>query len=346
MEACPSLTSLCLTDGLLPATFMRALGRCCPLLATFNIRKRNTDPAYLQLVMQLQPSLLPQVRHLVIFCVGQLLPDMSKNTNITSLHLSDYIFRSEAEWLRLPPGLKHLQCLNMMEGPPRSDADGTALLGNLHRLTLDSTLGQPLHALAKLVHATPALEIVEVDVRCAGVHFQIACQLEQSTAADLSVLHGRGDILLLVEASYHFENPLETDQSQVLRMVQALPCMTGVRSCELEGFQSAVVSEMTAKFPDAENLALSFPYGLDDVALKAVASCSKLVSLELVWCEMLTAVGLTALCMRIPSLRSVTYKSCIGLDESSVDHMKQVLREYGLVVEFAEKFDDSESGSE
>ncbi|MEW5315513.1 MAG: hypothetical protein WDW38_006935 [Sanguina aurantia] len=113
---------------------------------------------------------------------------MRANTSIRVLEVSCFEFTEEAEWLRLPTTLAYLHCFSVVAGPPTAALASQQPLRSLVSLTLEDALSTPLHSLAQILRAAPALR----DVMCnaseyeAGL-FPIMCWLGSSTAADLTL---------------------------------------------------------------------------------------------------------------------------------------------------------------
>lgn len=71
---------------------------------------------------------------------------------------------------------------------------------------------------------------------------------------------------------------------------------------------------------------------VDDVGLCLVAVCSQLHKLTLSLCHSVTPMGLYALCMRLPTLRSVVCNGCNQLKGCAVVACARLLREHGREV--------------
>lgn len=81
---------------------------------------------------------------------------MSENTSILTLVWRRVV--SEPKWLCLPPKLRTLHCEALEAGPPATSADGTASLPCLVSVIIEKDSAAPLHALAQLLQAAPALQ--------------------------------------------------------------------------------------------------------------------------------------------------------------------------------------------
>lgn len=331
--ACPVLTTFSCLKGHLSTGFIRSLGKDCPLLTRLFLHTGSEDGSYLDGIVQLLPSTFANLHTLSVdSCQIASLPDMRANTSIRVLEVSCFEFTEEAEWLRLPTTLAYLHCFSVVAGPPTAALASQQPLRSLVSLTLEDALSTPLHSLAQILRAAPALR----DVMCnaseyeAGL-FPIMCWLGSSTAADLTLVHGRFDIELFRDATYICDCREVHDRGSLVQSVVAgLPCMTGAVRCELNCILLADAVALLHIFPDAEHVGLScMEADSDDTVLRALSSCANITHLELCLCGKVTPMGLLALCMRVPQLRSVSHSCCAALAAPALKGFAERLRGYG-----------------
>lgn len=332
-RACPALTSLLYQDSLLPPPVFRALGGACPHLNSLTVRAAGRDIQNLQEIVQLLPSVLPQLHTLGIDGDTQLiLPDMSLCTRIHTLDVYCFDFTTSDEWRRLPPNLRSLRCFDVLVGPRMAPpgAGAPPLSGLLH-LNVHTTNGTPIRALAQIVRAAPALAEVECAGRDAnGGNFIIACPMHPSTATDLVLLHSMREIGLFRSAVYSFGGLAADGEA----FIPFLPHLTGFTSCQLVRCTLEESGSLLSCFPDLEMLSLSSQVLFDDVALQMVASCENLTHLELSYNHDITAQGLLVLCARLPRLKCVTYFGCTMLEQPALDSLAGLLEACGSTVKF------------
>lgn len=119
--ACLALTAFSFHGHMCPK-FLRHLGEMCPQLKLAFVDS-NPDHQEEQLkFMLLLPSLLPHVTSLTFENRrgDYESPNMSSYSSITSPNVYSFTFSIEAEWLCLPPNLKHLHCFDAEAWPPAS----------------------------------------------------------------------------------------------------------------------------------------------------------------------------------------------------------------------------------
>lgn len=101
LHAVPRLQKLCCSQGRLSSDFLKKLGESCPLLETLEFVVCRDEPSvYMQEIAFAQPSLIPQLRTMVIQanqrntckpCDGPYsLPNMVENTSLHNLELRGY----------------------------------------------------------------------------------------------------------------------------------------------------------------------------------------------------------------------------------------------------------------
>lgn len=321
---------------------MHTLGSVCPLLTTFHIQGSYEDNGhFLQVVVELLPSLLPKVLELGIQCgVPFPLLDMSGNPGIQALEMLHYTITGEEQWLRLPPDLHRLRCRAVNVGPPAAAADGSKVcLGSLQELALRcSAVGPSLQVLSSILQAAPELQTVHCD--CFNPNSQgmsIQCPLGPSTAAQFSVLHGQMKSECLQKATFVFRANEADREASLQPVIASLPCMTDVASCEMHHFRPQDAVSLLGVLPDLGRLSLAFVGEFDDVTLQAVGSKAKLTHLTLTHCPNITPAGVLALCVRLPQLESVTYTECPLLSQPALSSLLGLLRACGSVVWFTHK---------
>lgn len=332
--ACPALTVLQPNFKPSPA-FLRSLGKSCPLLTTLDLCVAHPDGPDIDEIVQLQPSLLPNVHSLILEGFHYNLPDMSTLTGVRSLQLLNFYPSSEDEWRSLPPNLESLACSGLIVGPSSSPSCQRPLLANLLALYITSMIGTNLHALAQLVRAAPVLQSICCDSFGDTEHqgFVVKCPLGLSTAADLSLLHRRPEIQVFKDATYQFYFALDLVQPP-LSLITSLPVMTGFTSCELDGCTYEGLVALLRVFPDARTVYLLYLLEMDDVELRAVTSCESLTTLKLTYLPRVTTLGLLALHLRLSGLRYVSCASCDELQQPALDTCALILKGYGRDVVF------------
>lgn len=270
--ACPSLKSISYEGDLSPA-LLRALGEGCPQLSEITLPGLATLPP-LQEMLSLLPSLLPHVSTLAMPDIMLELPDFSHLLTVTSLKLGfDFAFESDADWLRLPPKLQHLQCGDIEHGPPVLASDGSNLLSSLLSLQLlDKHISRDV--LAQLLRASPSLQAISSWPGHATADLYIRCRMQPSTHADLSFLLALGKPLV-TNAIFHINcsavSTLHNEAQPLIdnpSFIASLPRMTGIQRCSLSECERGQLAQFLPMFPDVRQLILSHPTGIDDFELQ------------------------------------------------------------------------------
>lgn len=330
MRACPALTALHLPENT-SLEFLRHASEACPLLPTLELRAQAHCPD-IEDFLRAKPSPFLHLHTLIIRRTDASLPDMSQLRGLHTLNLSTTSFTSEAQWLCLPPGLQSLFCLSLEVGPP---ADTTCSLSSLFALHVEVPMHTPLYTIAQLLRAAPSLQAFTYDLKEVE-QLVVLCPLGPETAADLASLHTRSDIPCLARATYLFDVSEAVVGGPYLPLIATLPRMTGFTACQLESCTQEEMVGLLGVFPNMERLTLSFLHTMDDLGLRAVTSYGSLTQLKLDYCSSVTPMGLLALCLRLPSLTCVEYENCERLQQPELDKCVELLRGYGVHVEFTD----------
>lgn len=286
--------------------------------------------------MQLQMPLLSHL-HTLILSNTDTFPDMSAHKGITSLVLDSECFKTESQWLFLPQQLRHLEVSVIECGPPAICPDGRSTLGNLRHLTSAS---MSLRALVQILQAAPGLLLLD----CAHSDglYEVNCDVGPTTAEDmLTLLRRREEVELLTSANYRLGGGFADGGELLQPLTLTLPRMTGFRRLSMTYCSPEETALLLPLFPEVEHLTIDYPKEFGDIALKTVASCEHLHTLELSDCHALTPVGVFALCLQLPQLSWIDARRCRGLQQPVLLGLVQLLRAYGSQVEFGP--DDSSS---
>lgn len=325
LDACPSLKSLT-SRGHLPTAFLRKLGAACPHLSALTMHNEEVDLLYLQRILMLQPTLLPHVTSLSLPRLQRALPDMSHNTGILSLEMQSFIMQG-AHWLSLPGKLQRLKCAAMHEGPPLC-ADSTDLLSNLLDIEFDS-ISMPLHEIAQLLREAPFPHQIR-DCR-----LNILCSVSPSIATDLLFIHQEMQMGVVKRFTYDLRFEIPRREAWSPTLMSTLPRMTGVTRCTLD-CRNGNILPMLRAFPDARNVIISHCAALGNLELHTLAALAKLESLQLMYCDNVTPMGLLALCNQLQGLVCVDFVGCAMLHGPELGVCVGLLRQYGSKVKIYE----------
>lgn len=333
--SCPALLSLRCLEGHLTPSFLQALatlGDVCPSLASLEVYASAEDGPYLKQILQLQPSLFPHVSKLTVQANECNIPDLdlSSNISIVTLTLSGIYFQDGENWRLLPPNLRFLECSSFASGPPAIPSNGTASLRFLQSVMIRSGFITPLESLARLLQAAPALQVLTTQ-HAPYDRFFIQCIPGPTMLSDLSAVRERTDFQLVSTATYWLDCGSVTDTEPLQQFFETLPRMTGITRVHLDQCLPEDVGLLLTVFADVEHLQLRID-SFDDISLAAVASSLQLVTLTLSDMTSVTPMGLLALCLRLPTLRSVTCEDCSQLTVPALEECTQLLREYGVLV--------------
>lgn len=334
VSACPALNSLTL-DGHLSSTFVRSLGESCPLLNALTfVTPRPQNREYAKEVLKLQPFFLPHITSLTLHgCDDNYkLPNLIGNTSIVCLDVGDFGFRSEAEWLLLPPRLQHLKCLCIAKGPPTLPNDRALLSSLLSLHTLKDASSIMLHCLAQLLRAAPALQSLTLEPgQRQNVHMNFTSGA--ATAADLTLVLRRTELSSIREAWFHVDGNDRGEEPLV--QTALLPQMTGITRCMMWSLIPGELGSLLRLLPDVCEINLRNCSNFTDVELQQLAVCAQLTTLRLARCEDLTPMGLFAICLRLPQLRHVVCAHCPQLERRRLEGCGQLLQQHGLVARLA-----------
>lgn len=343
LSTCTALTS-CTFSGHPSHELLQNMGKYCPLLATLSITGVGRDDLpYLRGMLQLQPSLLPNISSLSFLDMsgGFRLPDISGNHGIVFLDVHGCHFSTDAHWLLLPRNLEVLRCRIILSGPP-SLADGTMSFQSLKRLEVhDCAPLIPLGAIAQLAANAPSLVSITAQMNCKDKgEFFVMVELTQSTAsstsAHLSLLQPMLTRHALDSATFLVDFSQSDAQDSLLSVISALPRITGVARCKIQVCNPGELGPLLVCFPDIQELQIQTAAGLDDVELQEIAVCTSLTTLNLHSCHNITIMGLLSLCHGLPGLRSVTCCGCVQLGEDLISVCVQLLRKRGLLAQVVE----------
>lgn len=352
----PALKSLA-NRGPLSPEFLLAMGQACPHLSALTLIAGSDDLKHVQATLQLQPLLLPNINSLTFQTYGSdyILPDISNNSNIRCLDAAGHRFKTAAQWRRLPQNLLSLRCYTVGGSVPAVTANGSPLLSSLQSLTLEVNDINPfiaLRSLAQVLRAAPVLTSVKFEDDCGPP--SIDCDFNEftdtaSAASDLSLLLQRPEVDVVKDGEYRICFDDRQSQAVLETLINGLPCMQGVASCELRGMVPGELSMLVKKFPDAERLLIQHTHEsyqddmlLDDEELLCVSACRHLKWLHITGCEKITALGLLTLCQRLPLLTNVDCYKCAQLTEPVMQKCVELLGKFGTFVEMnGLKFDQN-----
>lgn len=328
VSKCPALK--CLTsDGKLDPVFLQKMGEACPLITELTLAGAVEQSTLLN-TLQSFTAALPRLNSLILPGMFTL-PDISLSSRILSLKLNEYRINADTSWLCLPANLQHIKCRRIGSGPPAL-AGGRHVLESLICLEVCSER-IPLHALAQLLCEAPALKAVCTGV-CGGGVLVIDCDLNSSTAADLTVLSQNKEVDGINNAIINMSCSRNMIEGSLEAFAQGMPTMSGFERCVFEG-QGANMLPMLAAFPDVSNLRLTFAELVDDTVLQALASSSRLTHLQMEFCNHVSPTGLLLLSLNLPALQTVgvgacqllngpAFESCVEMLASNGSHVKLV----------------------
>ncbi|MEW5300694.1 MAG: hypothetical protein WDW36_003606 [Sanguina aurantia] len=264
-SACPALTSFH-TKGPLPTAFLGSLGQHCPLLTTLTVVCPDPcDAPFLTGLLLQQPSLLPHITDLDLYdCTdGYELTGLSANTGISSLYMQCWHFRSQEQWLSLPPKLQHLRFMYMDEGPPTTFADGSPALGSL--LSIEMEEWPPtlcLHAFTQILRAAPTFHRVntlcEPGERSSVIQCNMAGSKVASIPADLALLlEKQKGLPSLKDATICIDGTVRGAGQSIVSVIAELPLMLGVARFEFHGLEPAYL-RVSSYHASARDLAPKF----------------------------------------------------------------------------------------
>lgn len=356
--ALPALKCVTGVEGM-PLVCFKNLGKSCPLLSHLTLHVWSCPGSFLHDLVQQQPSLLPNLTSLsltgVLSQLDGTFPDMSQNTSIVRLTLPYNTCQSSTPWLLFPPQLRHL-CFGTFSkrslGLPAASSATSVYLNlfrNLVSLKVDEA-PMPLHALAQILAVAPALKSINVGGHTADAC--IECDLDLATISDLRVVHERMRMNseLLKDALFRVEcMSRDGIEGPVLSFIAQLPCMTCITRCTFLYFEPEELAPLLRVFPNVTQLTLEPSWenkeqSMNDVHLQDLTSCLQLTRLVLQYCMKVTSMGLLALCLRLPGLRTVILAAADDveprLSESDLQGCMHLLQRHGQQVEVGNKFLD------
>lgn len=335
--SCPALQTLCCLTGYLSKTLLQSLHNICPLLATLDVSAGPglTDTAYMEYVLQLQACAFPHVDTLIVNAPEDeyYLPDMdmSSNTGITTLFLNGAYLGSDNHWLNLPPQLTSISSQNFDIGPPATFADGTSTLPCLLSFIMGDASTPSLDDLAQLLQASPSLQALKRE----NAHdhtVAIHCNFTRTTIADLHLLRGRMDLDIVKNGRYTFVCDYDSGRMLQQSVLTTMPIMPGITRCRIFFCRVADIKLLLSAFPDIEILDILAAIDLDSIGLGGLASCGNLRKLTLSRCPSVNSIGLLALCMRLPLIKSIDCELCDHLNVADLEECAALLHQCGRVV--------------
>lgn len=99
------------------------------------------------------------------------------------------------------------------------------------------------------------------------------------------------------------------------------------------GVTDVGISAIAGGCPDLEILNTSYCTSITDKALISLSKCSKLKTLEIRGCILVTSIGLAAIAMNCRQLTRLDIKKCYDIDDSGMiplAHFSKTLRQVGL----------------
>lgn len=340
VQACPALTSL--SSNFIAPPLMQLLGRACPQITTLNMceSEKAIPISSVRDMMFLQPLLFPHLKVLSLPHFERDFPDLTGSYSLRVLNLCSFIFSDIVEWQRLPPKLEKLQIRRVKTGPPTftDDGSGRHLLASLTRvgLSLDSF---PLHALAQLLQAAPALQAIKDGCdpadssghgdQEAEAYIVVDCFRTNSTATDFAILRQNRSLDSIINALYFFDG----SNNRVWQPVSAdLSLMSGFSSCKFAHCDVAELQQLLRVFPDIRSLALEHLDVYDFKLVQIIPSLSNLAMLELDHCRGISGLGLLAMCLHLTNLCHIRCKGCDQLHAGDLDLCQQLAtREVSIV---------------
>lgn len=340
-SACPTLTSFHI-KGPLPTAFLSSLGQQCPLLTTLTVMCPDPcDAPFLTGLLLQQPSLLPHVTNLDLYdCTdGYELTGLSANKGILSLYMQCWHFRSQEQWLSLPPKLQHLRFMYMDEGPPPTFADGSPVLGSL--LSIEMEEWPPtlcLHAFTQILRAAPTFHHVkvlrELGERSSVIQCNMADSKVASIPADLALLLEKQKSLPSIkDATYCIDGTVRGDGQSIVSVIAELPLMFGVARFEFHGLETGELGHLLRATPDLQDLELNFCNELEDIELQDLGVCAQLHTLTIIYNHNVTPLGLFALCQSLPKLKRVICRDCQLLNATALQACTDMLHRHGSLVD-------------
>lgn len=356
-RACPALTSVSSNYHPLPQRVLCGTEEVCPLLHEFsstcpyitNLRSGATYWRHLQLL----PSC---ISILVLFELDEVLPDLSKNTSIRFLEVSGFKFEYESQWLLLPSKLEHLRCDMSNAGPPACK-EGGHKLSNLSSVAVSKSTYDyaiSLGVFAQLLRAAPVLKVFRtgwepITLGSAPQHdvflealkqgdscteLLIEAPFSMSSACDLSLLQQRIASGLSLNATYRIghgeDGPAESSDPP---LTAAQDCTAQLTSCVFERLEAGELGPLLCLLPNLRHLGVNYPELMEDSDLQELWQCPKLTTLKVYMCEQVTAMGVYALCQRLPGLAAVKILCCDQITELAFTKYRDLLARQGMQVE-------------
>lgn len=320
--------------------FLLQLGQACPLLSAFSVHAEPDNIPFMQQIVQLLPSLLPQ---LSMLCFPSLhggtnskLPDLSQHVSIISLKIRSFTFSDQSQWERLPPKLLHLECESICEAPAVL-AGKIDVLHSLLTLLTYEPVEMNLSVLAQVLLVAPALQKFGNTGDCLGLsdggdYFVIKCPLSSSSvASDLLRLNDRMLSGLTMSGILRM---IGNSDGQSLGPISLLPCMTLVKKCILGMFDRKEMCLMLDKFPHVEELMLWSPNKIVDDGIKDLAVCKRLTCLVLNQCNTISTMDLVVLCKHLHTLRNITCDNCAHLQGHAFEVCATLLeQQFGVLLQ-------------
>lgn len=326
--ACRSLRSLTFQGYMCPV-LLKMLGQVSPLLSEFVMQIHPRELPHVKRTILMLRSLVPNLTSLGIKSCTPLtqLPDMYSCNSILQLDLGNFEFSYSIHWCCMPPNLRHLKCGAVNVGPPiigMADMIMKSSLQNLQSLDVFN-IRLPLNALIQLMLASPSLRTFRTWSNHSDDEIYVAISLHHSTADDLCLMAAT-KLVFLQHASYVINcNRHDAHELELAPHLAYLPCMAGVTRCEIQECHYEDLGPLLSVFPNVRALTLRFMSNLNDVDLQVVAGCQRLAQLELTYCSMVTAMGILALCQRLPGLGTIKSDRCAQLTQVALCRCQRLL---------------------
>lgn len=322
-HACPSLTHISFS-GHVPVEFLHALGDSCPMIKDVHIEGNDEDLPYLQHLLLLQPSQLPNVTCLSLKGVKMEMPDLSENIGILSLKLG-FLQIQQSHWPCFPRKLKHLEATCVRGGPPVCSIT-RSILNSLQSIKINS-FTILLDQLADLLRESLFPHQIQPRFR-----FNIMCDVNQSTAAHMLYVYTNMQRSWLMRCHCSVICSGGASGSWLQAFILIRPCMTGYLHCKLI-CSSANLLPILSAFPDLQTLIIRGGVALTDLDLHALTACPQLRTIFVATFNSITPMGVLALCLHLPHLSCLEVFKCEKLQGPKLERCVQLLKEYGSQVE-------------
>lgn len=310
-------------QGYISQSVLCRLGEACPLLTDLILLYNPRETLDAQRLVDLLPSLLPQVSSLDFsqHCQGTcMLPNMMGNDSLVSLDIPNYTLSSQSDWYSLPPNLKLLFVGNIVALPTFFTIHNS-ILNNLLMLHIGGNTCA--NNVAQSVRNAPRLEYVSVTGN-------LECNPTVIKASSLRFLHDRMEKGLVINARFTVDAKMHAVPHLCLTL---LPSMTHVTRCHIVYEEPGDLAKLLAVFPNMQQLFLVSGRDMDDHVLQDLAACSHLNKLDVVKCKNVTPMGVLALCLSLPGLCNISFHDCGRMSSPGLEKCKSLLKDHGVMVD-------------